>query len=107
MHVGDQTFEAGSDFATKSDAMYAAARVAIRTLMGETKSPEGENSTRSRCDFESAWGNLTVPWWANTKILVDRLQNLGGFTYSYILNEICKSKFHGFTSYAKLLITTY
>lgn len=92
VHIGEQSFEAGSDFATKSDAMYAAARVAIRTLMGETKSPEGDNSTRSRCDFESAWGNLTVPWWANTKILVDRLQNLGGFTYSYILNEICKSK---------------
>ncbi|KAH8549122.1 hypothetical protein BGW37DRAFT_121303 [Umbelopsis sp. PMI_123] len=93
VHIGDHLFEAGSDFATKSDAMYAAARVAIRSLMGETKSPEGDinSTTRSRCDFESAWGNLTVPWWANIKILVDRLQNLGGFTYSYILNEICKT----------------
>ncbi|KAI8581816.1 hypothetical protein K450DRAFT_285896 [Umbelopsis ramanniana AG] len=93
VHIGEHLFEAGSDFATKSDAMYVAARVAIRSLMGETKSPEGDinSTTRSRCDFESAWGNLTVPWWANTKILVDRLQNLGGFTYSYILNEICKT----------------
>jgi hypothetical protein len=75
--------------------MHAAARAAIRSLMGESKSPEGEDNAgnRSRCDFESVWGNLTVPWWANTKILVDRLQNLGGFTYSYILNEICKSKY--------------
>ncbi|KAJ2961084.1 hypothetical protein NQZ79_g3590 [Umbelopsis isabellina] len=93
VQIGDQNFEAGSDFASKSDAMHAAARAAIRSLMGETKSPEGEDNAgnRSRCDFESVWGNLTVPWWANTKILVDRLQNLGGFTYSYILNEICKT----------------
>ncbi|CAM0136819.1 unnamed protein product [Umbelopsis sp. WA50703] len=93
VHIGDQTFEAGSDFASKNDAMHAAARAAIRSLMGESKSPEGEDNAgnRSRCDFESVWGNLTVPWWANTKILVDRLQNLGGFTYSYILNEICKT----------------
>ncbi|RUO96869.1 hypothetical protein BC936DRAFT_141323, partial [Jimgerdemannia flammicorona] len=94
VQVGNAVFESPSDFACKSDARQSVARLALNSIHGgDDADPVHQiRGSRPDGDFQSAWGNLWMPYWTNYEILMERFRSLGGFTWTYVLNEVAKGE---------------
>ncbi|RUS17746.1 hypothetical protein BC937DRAFT_89537, partial [Endogone sp. FLAS-F59071] len=93
VQVGGNAYDTASDFACQSDAKQAAARVVLNSMNGNVEGQSSE-AKRPEGDFRSVWGNLWMPYWTNYEILMERFRFLGGFTWTYVLNEIAKGSFN-------------